>query len=163
MATAAAFVAAERRRSARSLGNRMKTRTLLLLALGCGLAIMLAGAVFLFQLTGEADIEAPVAVGDQVQVGDMTVVVETSSESAGALDVTVSIGGVADANAVDDFRLIASGRPVTPDLTPGDGRCGATTETPQTCVVRFDVSTADGRSRVLFFDRGDESARWVLG
>lgn len=144
----------------------MKTRTLLLLALVCGLAIMLAGAVFLFQLTGEADIEAPIALGESAQVGDMTVIVEDASESGGVLDVSVVIGGVADSNAVDGFRLIASGRPLSPDHSDSAGgadRCGATTDTPQRCVVRFDVSGADGRSRVLFFDRGDDLARWVLG
>ena len=51
----------------------MKTRTLLLLALACGVAIMLAGAVFLVQLSGQDDVEPPVALGDAVTAGDMTV------------------------------------------------------------------------------------------
>jgi hypothetical protein len=29
--------------------------------------------------------------------------------------------------------------------------------------VHFDVSSADGSSRVLFYERGDQQARWVLG
>jgi hypothetical protein len=29
-------------------------------------------------------------------------------------------------------------------------------------VIRFDVSGANGDSRVLFYERGDDRARWVL-
>jgi len=93
----------------------------------------------------------------------MTVVVDGADESAGFLDVTVRIGGVADDDGAGGFRLIASGRavePITPDF---DGACGATTVAEQTCVVRFDVSGADGTSRVLFYERGEDGVRWVLG
>lgn len=140
----------------------MKTRTLLLLALGCGLAIMLAGAVFLFQLTRQDQIAEPIPVGEPVKVGDMVIVVEDAVESGGALDVTVRISGVDDPDGSAGFRLIASGRPIEPDGASPE-RCGATTVEDQVCLVRFDVSTADGRSRVLFYDRGDGRARWVLG
>lgn len=142
----------------------MKTRTLMLLALGCGVAIMLAGAVFLFRLTGDADAAAAVPIGERVRVGDMTIVVEGADERGGLLDVSVRVGGVADPEGVSGFRLLASGRPVAPDLA-GDGatdRCGATSVADRRCVVRFDVSGADGTSRVLFFERGDQSARWVV-
>lgn len=137
----------------------MKTRTLLLLAVGCGLAIMLAGAVFLFQLAGQDDVVEPIALGEPVGIGDMTVVIERATEASGELAVTVEIGGVEDDDPAADFRLIASGRP----LTVADSTCAATDSSPQTCVVTFDVSTADGSSRVLFYERGDERARWVLG
>lgn len=96
----------------------MKTRTLLLLALVCGLAIMLAGAVFLFQLTTQDDVAEPVPVGRAVGVGDMTVTVTRSDEADGRLDVGVKIGGIRDEDPAGDFRLIASGRPVlTSDST----------------------------------------------
>lgn len=140
----------------------MKTRTLLLLALGCGLAIMMAGAVFLFRLTGETDVGAAVPVGERARVGDMWVAVERAEERGGALDVTVRIGGVDDPEGVSGFRLIASGRPLTPEPGGDRGRCAATTVADRQCVVRFDVSVADGESRVLFFERGDQSARWIV-
>lgn len=141
----------------------MKTRTLLLLALGCGLAIMLAGAAFFVQLANQDDVEAPATVGEPVTVGDMTVVVLQATERAGALDVLVRIGGVDDADGASGFRLIASGRPVTTDASARGGLCGPTTVEPVECLVRFDVSDADGSSRVLFYERGDERVRWVLG
>lgn len=138
----------------------MKTRTLLLLALGCGLMIMVAGAVFLFQLAGQDDVEPATPIGDSVEVGDMTVAVVGDTENEGTLDVEVTIGGVDDPDGLDGFRLIASGRAVSP-TTPGGG-CVATTVEVRACTVRFDVSGADGSSRVLFYDRGDDGARWVL-
>jgi hypothetical protein len=139
----------------------VKTRTLLLLALACGVAIMLAGAVFLVQLVGQEDAEAPVALGIAVKVGDMNVTVEDVSESAGDLRVTLRIGGIDDPDPLDEFRLIASGRAVHPQ-TGGEDQCAALTVTPTTCVLSFDVSDADGSSRVLFYERGDDSARWKL-
>lgn len=138
----------------------MKTRTLLLLALACGVAIMLAGAVLLFQLSTRDDVEPPVAIGAEATVGDMAVVVDGASEAAGTIEVTVRIGGVDDADGAAGFRLIASGRAVEP--VAGDDLCGATTVEVTTCRLRFDVSGADGASRVLFYERGDGGVRWVL-
>ena len=140
----------------------MKTRTLLLLALGCGLAIMAAGAVFLFQLASQDDVAEPVAIGVRSSVADMSVVVVESTERAGVLTVAVELGGVADDDGAAGFRLIASGRPIT-QLDAGPGDCLATQIAVQACTVRFDVSSADGVSRVLFYERGEDRARWVLG
>ena len=140
----------------------MKTRTLLLLALACGVAIMAAGAAFLVQLSGQDEAEQPVPLGVPVTVGDMRVVVDAAAEREGVLDVTLTIGGVDDADGGDGFRLIASGRAAPVDSTAPDTRCAATTVDDQRCVIRFDVSTADGDSRVLFYERGDDRARWVL-
>ena len=137
----------------------MKTRTLLLLALACGLAIMVAGAVFLFQLATQDEVAEPVPIGRSVRVGDLTVVVAGREESAGRLDVEVEIGGVRDDQPADDFRLIASGRP----LRATSSTCPPTDAAVQLCVVSFDLSGADGVSRVLFYERGDDQARWVLG
>lgn len=140
----------------------MKTRTLLLLALACGMAIMLAGAVFLFQLSAEDDVAPPTALGVEATIGDMRVVVDSAAERDGVLDVTIRLGGVADDEGTAGFRLIASGRAVQAE-TPDEGGCATLTVATQTCVVRFDVSQADGDSRVLFYERGDARARWVLG
>ena len=139
----------------------MKTRTLLLLALGCGLAIMLAGAVFLVQLATQDGVAQPISIGEQVVVGDMTVSVDGSTEKSGVLTVTVTIGGVDDPDGGVGFRLIASGRAVVSEPAAA-GDCEATAVAAQTCTVRFDVAAADGVSRVLFYERGDDQARWVL-
>jgi hypothetical protein len=140
----------------------MKTRTLLLLALACGVLIMTAGAVFLVQLSRQADATPPVPLGEPTKVGDMQVVVDKAVEHDGVLDVTVTIGGVDDADGTGGFRLIASGHAVVPEASPAAGRCEATTIAQQRCVISFDVSGAGGESRVLFYARGDERASWVL-
>lgn len=139
----------------------MKTRTLMLLALGCGVAIMLAGATLFIQLARQDDVVAPVPIGAEAVIGDMTVVVESVDETAGRLTVDVSIGGVDDPDGARGFRLIASARPVLPE-EPSGSDCVATSLAVQSCTVTFDVSSADGSSRVLFYERGEESVRWVL-
>ena len=131
----------------------------MLLALGCGLAIMLAGAIFLFQLTSQDAIDEPVAAGESTQVGDMSVTVTEAVEDGGRLVVLLVIGGTADDDPTDGFRLIASGRPVSLESST----CPASSEALTNCSIEFDVAGADGASRVLFYERGDDQARWVLG
>jgi hypothetical protein len=140
----------------------VKTRTLLVLALACGLAIMLAGAVFLFQLAGQDGPAEPVPIGEPVEVGDMVVTVVSSDERGGALGVSVRIGGVDDPDGASGFHLVASGRVVDPDQPTDAAACGATTVDERPCVVRFDTAAADGTSRVLVYERGEERVRWVL-
>jgi hypothetical protein len=137
----------------------VKTRNLLLLALACGLAIMLAGAVFFFQLATQDEPAPPAALGEPVRVGDMTVTIIDAAEAGGTLRVTVAIGGTVDDDPADEFRLIASARPIPLAAST----CGASTSDEQVCDISFDVGDVDGVSRVLFYDRGDEQARWVLG
>lgn len=131
----------------------------MLLALGCGLAIMLAGAIFLFQLTSQDTIGEPVDVGEPTQVGDMSVAVTSVAEEGGRLTVLLRIGGTADDDPTEGFRLIASGRPISLESST----CPASSEALADCMIAFDVVGADGASRVLFYERGDEQARWVLG
>ena len=132
----------------------------MLLSVACGLAIMLAGAAFLFQLASQDDLEPPLAVGDSAEVGDMVVTVSAGSDlEGGRYLVEVTIGGTDDEQPAEDFRLIAAGRQAPFVETP----CRPTDGADQSCVVTFDTSVADGVSRVLFYERGDRQARWVLG
>ncbi len=139
----------------------MKTRTLLLLALACGLAILLAGGALLVMLAGQDDPEPPVPLGVEASVGDMRVTVGAAAERAEPQDLTVELelGGVDDRDGTDGFELIASGRPIKPSES---STCGVTTSEPVECTLVFDVSTADGESRVLRYQRGDDQARWDL-
>ena len=137
----------------------MKTRTLLLLALGCGLAILLAGGALLVMLAGQDDPEPPVALGVESSIGDMRVTVLSAVERPDAemLTVELVLGGVDDTDGAEGFELIASGRPIRPSAA---STCGTTTLEPRPCTLVFDVSTADGDSRVLRYRRGDDLARW---
>ena len=138
----------------------MKTRTLLLLSVGVGLAILLAGGVFLFQLANETASVEPAALGEAVSVGDVDVTVLGADEAASLLRVEVDVGGVDD--GVDSFVLVTGDRRLSPLTARTDGRCSELTEEPQRCGLDFDVSAAEGSSRVLILRRGDEQRNWVL-
>ena len=140
----------------------MKTRTLLLLALGCGLAILLAGGALLVRLAGQDDPEPPVALGAEAVIGDLHVTVLSAAEETGSqvLTVELELEGVDDPDGAAGFELIASGRPIPPSDA---STCGTTTLEPIQCTLVFDVSTADSESRVLRYRRGDDQARWDVG
>jgi len=140
----------------------MKTRTLLLLSVGVGLAILLAGGVFLFQLSTESAAVEPAAIGARVSVGDVDLTVLDTTEGAALLAIDVEIGGVDDLDGIDSFRLITGDRRLDPVTAPADGRCVEITVEAQRCRIEFDVSAADGSSRVLVLRRGDEQRNWVL-
>jgi hypothetical protein len=74
----------------------------------------------------------------------------------------VEIGGVDDLDGIDSFRLITGDRRLDPVTAPADGRCVEITVEAQRCRIEFDVSAADGSSRVLVLRRGDEQRNWVL-
>ena len=74
----------------------MKTRTLLLLSVGVGLMILLAGGVLLLQLSNDSAAVEPAEVGDAVQVGDVDIVVLGAQDAGGIFSVDVELGGVDD-------------------------------------------------------------------
>lgn len=140
----------------------MRTRTLLILAVVCGFAILLAGGLQLLRIANQdTDDEDYHDIGEAVAVGDLTVVVESWEETDGTATVAVRLGGVDDADGTAEFRLVvpehsleASGR--------GDGQCGATTVADQKCQLTFDIGDAPGGARILLFRRGEDVARWTL-
>ena len=140
----------------------MKTRTLLLLSVGVGLLILLAGGVLLLQLSNESAAVEPAEIGDAVEVGDVDVVV-LGVVALGAQDtfsVDVELGGVDD--DLSGFSLATGDRRLQPLTTEADGRCTEITVAEQRCRIEFDVSAADGSNRVLVLRRGDEQRNWVL-
>ena len=138
----------------------MKTRTLLLLSVGVGLMILLAGGVLLLQLANESAAVEPAEVGEAVEVGDVDVVVLGAHEGA-TFAVDVELGGVDD--DLSGFSLATGDRRLQPLTTASDGRCTEITVAEQRCRIEFDVSAADGSNRVLVLRRGDEQRNWVLG
>lgn len=138
----------------------MKTRTLLLLSVGVGLMILLAGGVLLLQLANESAAVEPAEVGEAVEVGDVDVVVLGAQEGA-TFAVDVELGGVDD--DLSGFSLATGDRRLSPLTSDADGRCTEITVAEQRCRIEFDVSAADGSNRVLVLRRGDEQRNWVLG
>jgi hypothetical protein len=139
----------------------VRTRTLLLLAVACGLAILAAGAVLLLRVTTQDEVAAVVPIGQSVRVGDMSVTVEAVTERQGSVLVDVQIGGVDDADGAATFDLNVSGTLYAPDGSAGN-HCGATTVQVQPCTLAFRLGADAGSSRVLLYQRGDERVRWDL-
>lgn len=146
----------------------MKTRTLLILAVTCGLAILLAGAVLLLQLSNQDEPTPPLAIGDTAQVGDAIVTVDDYEVTPTAILITVTLSGVDDADGVAGFTLIAPARAVSPDSpTAADAGldpplCAEFTVLPTTCILRFAASDLAGSDRTLLFERAAERVRWRL-
>jgi len=78
----------------------MKTRTLLLLSVGVGLMILLAGGVLLLQLATESAAVEPADLGESVRVGDVDITVFGGDESDTFYSVDVSA-------KLDLFRAVA--------------------------------------------------------
>ena len=138
----------------------MRTRTLLLLAVGCGLAILVAGVVLLLQLTNQQQ-QTLSRIGERVRVGDMDVTVTDVSERDASVLVDIEIGGVDDPDGAEAFRLVVPSGALRADPNAGN-HCGATSVDPQPCTLAFRLGDDPGSSRVLVYQRGEDRARWDL-
>src|SRR4051794_22678604 len=120
----------------------MRTRTLLLLAIGCGLAILLAGGIWLFRLADAPAAAAPLDIGQSGQAGDLVATVEAVHDDAGVLVVDMSLSGVDDPDVLDGFRLSTLDGLLEPqgDLAAHSALppCHAATVAAQQCALFFD-------------------------
>jgi hypothetical protein len=141
----------------------MRTRTLLILATVCGLAILVAGGIQLIRVGGDSGSD-DLAIGERAQAGDLTVRVLSASERDGLMRVEVEIGGVDDDGGLDDFRLVVPGEALAPlgAVQAGDGACRSVTVAEQSCALVFGTGDVDGSARVLLVRRGEDQHRWVL-
>jgi hypothetical protein len=138
----------------------MKTRTLLLLSAGVGLAILLAGGILLLQLSNESAAVDQAEIGERVRVGDVSVRVYGADETARYFAVDVDLGGVDD--DLSGFSLATGDARVDPETAAADGRCTRITVEEQRCRVEFDLSGTEGSNRVLVLRRGDQQRNWVV-
>jgi hypothetical protein len=142
----------------------MRTRTLLILAVACGLVILVAGSLQLLRLGDSSDATPDLRVGDTATAGDLTVTVVSADEADGRMRVVVRTSGVDDPLGFDGFELLAP-----PVRLPAKGdnsvqACRELTVAEQSCTLTYDTSGAsrDG-ARVLLVRRGEDQRRWALG
>lgn len=143
----------------------MRTRTLLLLSLGCGLAILLAGVGMFWRLSNQ-EASATATLGVPTQIGDLTVTVVGSAEVAdGAASSTsvpvvveVRFEGPPDDEPARNFTLLVDGETLSVDSTD----CPALVGDPVDCTVSFAVGADQPGARLLSYRRGEERAVWVL-
>jgi hypothetical protein len=141
----------------------VKTRTLLLLAIATGMLILVAGGIQLIRVAGQEEASPSRSIGERVEVGDMTVVIGSASEADGILRVDMTIGGVDDPDGGSTFQLVVPGTGVIdPSRSDDPHSCGATQVEASPCVLRFGVADVESGVRTLRYQRGEESARWLL-
>ena len=139
----------------------MSTRKLILWALVCGVLILAAGTAKLFQ-TSQKSIEVQLlALGDSVTLGDMTVSVTALRDIDDRTLVDVTMVGVAEAQAMDGWKMLASGKVSDPVLLPvGEGTECTLTQLEKTlvCTVAFPVSEG---TRTVAYIRAGEQRQWA--
>ena len=139
----------------------MSTRKLILWALVCGVLILVAGSAKLFQ-TSQQPVEVQLLeLGDSVTLGDMTVSVTALRDIADRTLVDVTMVGVAEAQAMDGWKLLAAGKVTDPVLLPvGAGtECTLTQlESSLACTVAFPVSEG---TRTVAYVRAGEQRQWA--
>ena len=117
--------------------------------------ILVAGSAKLFQ-TSQKPVEVQLlALGESVTLGDMTVSVTALR------DMDVTMVGVAEAQAMDGWKLLASGKVSDPVLLPvGEGTECTLTQLEKTlvCTVAFPVSEG---TRTIAYVRAGEQRQWA--
>jgi hypothetical protein len=139
----------------------MSTRKLILWALVCGVLILAAGTAKLFQ-TSQKPVEVQLlALGDSVTLGDMTVSVTALRDTDDRTLVDVTMVGVAEAQAMDGWKMLASGEVSDPVMLPvGAGTECTLTQLDETlvCTVAFPVSEG---TRTVAYIRAGEQRQWA--
>ncbi len=139
----------------------MSTRKLILWALVCGVLILVAGSAKLFQ-TAQKPVEVQLlALGDSVTLGDMTVSVTALRDIDDRTLVDVTMVGVAEAQAMDGWKLLSAGKLTDPVLLPvGAGTECTLTQLEKTlvCTVAFPVSEG---TRTVYYVRAGEQRQWA--
>ncbi len=140
----------------------MSTRKLILAAIFCGLAIVLAGGTKLFQVARE-DARAEVfPLRTSQTLADMTVSVDAVEQAETGTFITVSMVGVDDADAGEGWRLLADGAVLAP-MKQNSATSGVPCDTTSvdvvvTCTVAFPVTS--GSVTVAYLRAGAQS-QWA--
>jgi hypothetical protein len=133
----------------------VKTRNLLILAFACGLAILVAGGIKLFQVATDAPEVDLLAYGEHSKAGDMSVVVSSVDTTGELTLVHVAMRGVEGADALAGWRLRADGKVREPVPLPVDAGTPCTTtkaDTDLDCVVAF--PPADTLQAIVYLRAG---------
>jgi hypothetical protein len=137
----------------------MSTRKLILTALICGLAIMLAGGFKLFQVATE-DVDAVVYdLGSEQTLGDMKVSVQSVQQSDTQTTVSVRMRGVEGADGYEGWKLLADGKLSEPIVTADTPACVTKLAQYVECSIPFVGST--GSSLTVAYQRANLQSQWA--
>ena len=132
----------------------------MLLAVGCGLIILIAGSIKVFLIADDTS-ASNLTVGGSGEVNGMTVTLESVRRTADQTLLSVSLIGVDDPYGAESFDLgTIDGQLKPKSPSPGDGEpCTATSKgTVTRCVLAFDTTIVPS---VLIYERDDE-LRWDI-
>lgn len=151
----------------------MSTRKLILLALACGMAILVAGSVQLLRIRHTST--TTLSVGDSTELATLTVRVVSGEVQGDALVVGVHLSLAASAaqpltDALTGWSVLAGGlkKPV-PAVAPtsaGVTSCGSLSLVPGSsadCSVAFPVPAAVTGTSFVTFRYVGEQATWSVG
>ena len=136
----------------------VKTRTLLLLSLGCAVAILGAGVGLVFKIGSSGETSTPIEVGMTAEVGDLQVVLMGAERTGDRQFIEVEVWGLDEDQITDSFVVISGGEQI--DAEPNT--CASSLEVLQVCRVEFVLPNESVEPAVLLVTRGEERARWVL-
>jgi hypothetical protein len=140
----------------------MRTRTLLLLAVTCGLAILLAGGIQLLRLANQKPEAALLDVGGTGKAGDAVVTVIDAGAVGDTFVVTLDLSGVDDADGLDGFTLVGVGNVVKPLPPEGADACTELTVEQVRCTLAFPDDGFENDDRMLLWERAEDRVRWKL-
>ncbi len=140
----------------------MRTRTLLLLAVTCGLAILLAGGFQLLRLANQRPVAEPLVVGSTGRAGDAVVTVVDTQDRGDTFVVTIQVSGVNDPEGVAGFTLIGVDQAVKPLPAEDDGACRGFTVEQVECAIAFPNVGFPTAVRQLLLERAEDRVRWKL-
>ena len=136
----------------------MSTRKLILTALICGLAIMVAGGTKLFQMATEEATPVVYSLGTSKTLSDMTVSVTKVEKTVSANLVTVTMVGVEGAAPTEGWVVMADGKTFNPEIS--ESTCEPISKVvTQTCVVAFPPSI--GNVKFVAYGRADAQSQWA--
>lgn len=138
----------------------MKTRTLILWSLVCGVIILVAGSIKLFQVSSEDATVEFLSLGESAVVAEMDVAVRSVNVTADIIAVTVTMSGPDGEDAREGWRVVVGDQVLAPIDAPAESvdTCTTVTATPVTCVVHFDAT--EGSLAVVYL-RAGEQRQWA--
>ncbi|MEO5973797.1 MAG: hypothetical protein ABIQ38_01140 [Ilumatobacteraceae bacterium] len=139
----------------------MSTRKLILAALLCGLLIVVAGGIKLFQTVRDGNEVPLLAIGESATLGDMKVRVDGIRITSDRTLVDVALIGVDEASALAGWRLLAGGKITRPISLPVESgtECTITkSDVESTCTVAFPVSQG---TRTVAYIRAGIQRQWA--
>lgn len=140
----------------------MSTRKLILTALICGLAIMLAGGAKLFFMVNDDVTVKVLNFGDSATLSDMTVTVNDVQQDESGTYVSVTMSGVDGADAREGWRLLAGGEVLAPSgsVPASVGVACDTTQVTSSAQCHVAFAPSSGSVTIAYLRAGTQS-QWA--